>query len=324
MAMKLRVPGRAATKRRGLNRQQRRTVTFFLFISPWLIMLVAVGIIPLVLGVLTSLTNYDGLNLASVKFVGLRNYARAFADPDAAIAVRSTVYWTLLSLPAGLVCTFALAALANQPLKGVGLFRTLYYLPSVVPAVAAVTIWRIVLDKNAGLLNSALDVVRPGTAVGWMTDYILLGLTTIALWTGLGSGMVVFLAGLQNIPDELVEAARVDGANAVRVFRHVTLPLMTPVVFFQLVMGLIGAFQQLNYPLLLSTHPASGLPANAPRPIYLFMIHTYRQIFVYQRFGYGTALLWLLFVAVVLLTAVVFKSADYWVYSDVSKEGKQA
>jgi len=132
----------------------------------------------------------------------------------------------------------------------------------------------------------------------------------------------IFLAGLQNIPDELMEAAKIDGANGVQVFRHITLPLMTPVIFFQLVLGLIGSFQQLNLPLILSTVGlTTGVP---PRPIYLYMIHTYRQIFVYGRYGYGTALLWMLFVGTVVLTAIVFWSQKFWVYSEASTEGEQS
>ena len=127
--------------------------------------------------------------------------------------------------------------------------------------------------------------------------------------------MVIFLAGLQGIPVELNEAARIDGANSWQVFRHVTLPLMTPVIFFQLVLGLIGAFQQLNLPLLITTVgiTASRVP---PRPIYLYMIHTYRQIFTNQRFGYGTSLLWMLFIGILLLTGLVFWSQKYWVFTD--------
>jgi multiple sugar transport system permease protein len=215
-----------------------------------------------------------------------------------------------------------LALILNQDVKGRDFFRTLYYLPSVVPAVAAVTIFKIMLDKNNGLLNGVISLFRPGTAIGWLTTYALQGMTAVAVWTGLGAGMVIFLAGLQNIPDELVEAARIDGANTWQVFRYITLPLMTPIIFFQLIMGLIGSFQQLVYPLLLASLASSNFVSVPPRSIYLYMIHTYQQIFANQRYGYGTALLWLLTISVTALTLTVFWSQKFWVYSGDSLEAE--
>jgi multiple sugar transport system permease protein len=307
---------------RTLTRNQRRTLTFYLFVSPWLIGFVLLGIFPLLVGLLTSLTNYDGLNLATLKFVGLDNYARAFEDRDVSFSIVRTMLWGLANLPLWLVLSFLLALILNQDVKGRGLFRTIFYLPSLIPATAAVTAWRIILEKNFGMLNASISLFTPETvAIGWLSDYSLPGMTSIAIWGGLGAGMVIFLAGLQGIPDELKEAAQIDGANSWQVFRHVTLPLMTPVIFFQLVLGLIGSFQQLNLPLLVTKVgiAASSVP---PRPIYLYMIHTYQQIFTNGRYGYGTALLWMLFIGILLLTWIVFWSEKYWVYSDASERGR--
>jgi multiple sugar transport system permease protein len=294
-------------------------VTFYLFVAPWLIGFVVLGVFPLIVGFLTSLTDYDGLNLATVRFLGARNYLRAFSDPDVSFSLGRTLLWGLVNLPSWLIISFGLALILNQDVRGRDFFRTVYYLPSLIPAVAAITAWRIILERNYGMLNHLLSQFRPGTAIGWLSDYALPGMAAIAVWGGVGSGMVIFLAGLQSIPDELVEAARIDGANSWRVFRHITLPLMTPVLFFQVVLGLVGAFQQLNLPLILST-VGLGSTSVPPRPIYLYMIHTYRQIFVTGRYGYGTALLWMLFILVVLLTALVFWSQRFWVYTDVAAE----
>lgn len=306
-------------KGRGLKRAQRRTLTFYTFLTPWLLGVVFLALIPLIFGFLTSLTNYDGLNLGSIKFVGVKWYARAFSDPYVGFSLGRTLLWGALNLPLWMSISFVLALILNQEVKGRGLFRTLYYLPSVVPAVAAVTVWKILLDKNNGLFNGLISVFQPGTAIGWLTDYALQGMTMIAVWTGLGGGMVIFLAGLQNIPDELVEAAKIDGANGWQIFRYITFPLMTPVIFFQLIMGLIGSFQQLVYPLLLATvgTGAAGVP---PRGIYLYMIHTWQQIFANQRYGYGTALLWLLCIGVTALTLLVFWSQKFWVFSGDTPE----
>jgi len=307
--------------RRALTRNQRRTLTFYLFVSPWLIGFVLLGIFPLLVGLLTSFTNYDGLNLDTVKFVGLGNYERAFEDPDVSFSLVRTILWGLANLPLWLVLSFLLALILNQDVKGRGLFRTIFYLPSLIPITAAVTAWRIILEKNFGMLNASISLFTPEpVAFGWLSDYSLPGMTSIAIWGGLGYGMVIFLAGLQGIPDELKEAAQIDGANGWQVFRHITLPLMTPVIFFQLVLGLIGSFQQLNLPLLVTKVgiAASSVP---PRPIYLYMIHTYQQIFTSGRYGYGTALLWMLFIGILILTWIVFWSEKYWVYSGASEGG---
>ena len=307
---------------RTLTRNQRRTLTFYLFVSPWLIGFVLLGIFPLLVGLLTSFTNYDGLNLATVKFVGLGNYARVFEDTDVSFSLVRTILWGLANLPLWLVLSFLLALILNQDVKGRGFFRTIFYLPSLIPITAAVTAWRIILEKNFGMLNASISLFTPEpVAIGWLSDYSLPGMTSIAIWGGLGYGMVIFLAGLQGIPDELKEAAQIDGANSWQVFRHVILPLMTPVIFFQLVLGLIGSFQQLNLPLLVTK---VGIAATSvpPRPIYLYMIHTYQQIFTNGRYGYGTALLWMLFIGILILTWIVFWSEKYWVYSDASERGR--
>jgi len=317
------------TPRRGIrkpriSRKWRRTLWFYAFVAPWVLGFVFLWVFPLAAGFLVSLTNYDGLNLFDVKFVGLRNYVRAFTlDPDARFSFGQTLKWTVYNLPSWMTLSFVLALILNQRGKAKGFFRTLFYLPSIVPAVALVWTWRIILDKNYGLLNGLVSLFRPGTAIPWLTTYALQGVTVIAVWSGLGWGMVVFLAGLQGIPDELVEAARIDGANRFQVFWNVTIPLMTPVIFFVLVNGLIGSFQQFVIPQLLTAGGGStGLPPVPPRSVYLYMVHTYRQILSMQRFGYGTALLWLLFLMVAALTVVVFRTSHFWVYTEASaREG---
>ncbi len=303
-----------------MKRKQKRTLHFYLFISPWVLGVLVGGLIPLLIGFTTSFTNYDGLNLATVKFVGLKNYARAFADSDVSFSMGRTLVWGLLNLPLWLGLSFLLALILNQDVKGRGLFRTAFYLPSLIPATAAVAAWSIILERNYGILNSVISIFRPGTAIGWLSDFAMPGMTAIAVWTGLGAGMIIFLAGLQGIPHELIEAGRIDGAGTWYTFRYITLPLMTPIIFFQLIMGLIGVFQQLNLPLLLSTSSsAGGIPAPPPRAIYLYMIHTYYQIFANGRYGYGSALLWMLFLLIVVLIFIVFKTEKLWVYSEADE-----
>jgi len=302
-------------KKRHLTRKQRRSMNFFAFISPWAIGFILLGIVPLVLGLATSFTNYDGLNLPYLKFVGFDNYVRAFNDEDLWFAFGQTVKWGLINVPLWVGGSFGLALILNQGIKAEGIFRTIFYIPSLIPVAVAVRSWRLILERNYGMMNIFISMFTPEPfAVPWMSEYAMAGMTAISLWLGLGSGMIIFLAGLQGIPQELVEASRIDGANSWQVFRNITLPLMTPVIFFQFVMSLIGSFQQMNLPLVVSALGNSqGVP---PRPIYLYMIHTYRQIFSFQRYGYGTATLWILFVIVLALTLVVFWSQKFWVFYD--------
>ena len=312
------------SRHRPMSRKRRRTAWFYGFITPWLLGFIFLWIIPLSVGFLTSLTDYDGLNLATVKFLGLGNYMRVLTtDADALFSFGQTLKWTVLNLPTWMTLGFILALILNQDVKGLGFFRTAYYLPSVVPLVAMIWIWKIVLDRNAGLVNAMLNLIRPGTAINWLAVYALQGLTVIAVWSGLGWAMVVFLAGLQGISDELIEAARIDGANTLQIFGYITIPLMTPVIFFVLVNGLIGSFQQFMVPQLLASiggGAAAGFTQVPPRSVYLSMVHINRQIFNFQRFGYGISLLWLLFIIVAALTVVVFKTSRFWVYTDAKEK----
>ena len=291
----------------GLKRVQRNRLTFYTFLTPWLLGFIFLTVIPLAIGLVISFTNYDGLNWDSLKFVGFNNYSRAFTDPDVGFSLQRTLIWLGLYLPLWIIVSFSLALLLNQDMKGKGFFRVLYYLPTVVPAASAVMVWKAVLDKNNGLLNGSISLYKPGTAIGWLQNYSLQGMASIALWTGLGAGMIIFLAGLQNVPDELLEAAKIDGAGSWGILWNIILPLMTPVIFFQVIVGLIAAFQQLTYPLLLGYN-------------YLYMANTYKQIMQNQRYGYGTAMLWLLFIGIVILTGILFWSQKFWVYTGEAEE----
>ncbi len=309
-------------RQRLFSRTGRKTATFYLFVAPWLVGFVALGIIPLVLGFLTSLTNYDGLSLETTRFRGLDNYARALADPDVIYSFSRSAMWSALNTPTWVITSFILALILNQAVRGRDFFRTLYYLPSVVPVVATARIWILFLDTNNGLVNGLVSLFRPGTAIRWLNDFALPSLTAISVWGGLGGGMVIFLAGLQGIPPELEEAALIDGASKVKVFLHVTVPLMTPVIFFQLIMALISSLQAFAIPMLV--YGEGNMGKIPPRAVYLYVVNTYRHIFAFQRFGYGTALLWILFAVILALTLLVFHSARYWVHYEEAVEGGEA
>lgn len=308
--------------RRGFTRRQRKELAFYLFISPWILGFIFLTLTPLVLGFATSLTNFDGLNLPTLKFIGFDNYARALEDDEVAYALTRTAIFCLSAVPLGLVVSMTLAAMLNQDVKFRGAFRTILYIPYVIPVVAGTWAWKLMLDTNVGLVNAGLSAIRPGLAINWLADYATPTLVAYTTWAAAGGGMIIFLAGLQGIPAELREAAQIDGATTWRAFRSIVLPLLTPVIFFQLIMGLIGALQTFVQAILLAPTSAGGstmetLPA---RPNMFLMAYDYVQIFGKNRFGYGTALLWILFAIVLALTLIVFISERYWVHYEVGSE----
>ena len=290
--------------------------TFYLFISPWIIGFLLLTVIPLFYALMMSFTNFDGIS-PHWHWIGLANYSELFRDPDTWYSLSRTLLYTVLAVPLTIAGGLGLALLMNMRLRVVGLFRTLFYLPTVVPIVAAAITWRLIFGRDTGPLNALL-----GHSFDWLGDPMAFGaLLILALW-GMGSGMVLSLAGLQGIPQELREAAIVDGANPWQMFRSVTLPMLSPVLFFQVVTGVIAALQVLVQPLLLATagfgQDSSGL-SELPRSNYLYMVHVYAQFFQNQRFGYGSALLWILFLFVLVITILVFRSGSLWVYYEVDQ-----
>jgi multiple sugar transport system permease protein len=309
--------------RRGLSRRQRKELAFYLFIAPWIIGFLLLTLTPLILGFAISLTNYDGLNLDTVKYLGFRNYVRAIEDEEVSYALTRTAIFTLSAVPLGLIVSMTLAVLLNQEVRLRGVFRTLLYIPYIIPVVAGTWAWKLMLDVNTGLINAGLSVVQPGLAINWLADYATPTLVAYCTWAAAGGGMIIFMAGLQGIPSELREAAQIDGASSWRSFRSIVLPLLTPVIFFQLILGLIGALQTFVQAVLLAPAGSgvSGFMQILPaRPNMVLMAYDYVQIFSSQRFGYGAALLWILFALVLALALIIFVSERYWVHYEVGGE----
>jgi len=308
------MPRPAVWRRRGV----RRAVTFYLLISPWLLGFVLLSAIPLIGAFLMSFTNYDGLNFDYVRLVGADNYVRALGDPDAQYALGRTLLLMTVVVPLGLVLQLALALMVNQPIRFSNVFRTIFYLPYVIPIVAGIWVWKIFVDPTGGLLNALIGTVLPDVNVRWLVDYPTAVLAVLTIWGAAGGGMVVFLAGLQGIPAEYREAAMIDGASRAQVTRYITLPLLTPVIFFNLVTGIIVALQILVQPMLLSPGILGLNPGTVPpRDNYLYVVHAYIEIFTKQLFGYGSALLWLLFAVVLGLTVLLFRTSRRWVFYGV-------
>jgi multiple sugar transport system permease protein len=306
-------------------RARREARDFFIMIAPWLLGFVFLNLVPLLLGFAASFTNYNGLNLDRLKFMGLDNFTRALdlENKDFWISLFNTFKYAVIVVPVGQMCSLGLAALLNQKIRGRAIFRMLFYVPAILPLAGATRAWNLLWNKNSGLVNAVLSLISPGTAVNWTYDYFFLVLY-LYVWWHAGGGMVIYLAGLQGVPDELKEAALIDGANKFQVFRNVTLPLLTPVIFFQSILGIIGALQVMQVPILI--YGRAGLSGNVqmPRNMYMYMIYIYSQVFDFQRYGYGVALSWIFFVIVLVLTLLFLFSSRYWVYYEVPQEGERA
>lgn len=303
------------------KRERREIAAFHLFTAPWLIGFVCLSLLPLLVGLAASFTNYNGLNLDSLRFLGLRNYSRAFGQEDFLVSLVNSAKYAVVAVPVGLCLSLFLAIVLNQPIKGRNVFRLLYYVPSILPLFGAILAWRLLFGLQSGLVNAFLSLFKPGMAINWISDFYMPTLWLFSWWS-VGGAMVIFLAGLQGIPPELYEAARLDGAGPFGLFRHVTLPLITPVLFFQLIMGLIGALQVMEVPLLLTGRGGQSGRIQMAVDKYMYMVYTYSQVFDYQRYSYGVALAWIFFVIVLVLTLIVIRTSRYWVYYEVAQEGE--
>jgi multiple sugar transport system permease protein len=295
------------------RRARRQAFYFYLFVSPWLLGFVTLAAFPIVLGLLMSFTNYDGFSLERLDWVGTENYARAFDDPEARYAFGRTLALLVVVVPGTVLLQLVLALLLNRAGRGRGLYRTLFYLPTIIPIVASVWVWKAASSPE-GLINGAIDLFTghdPG--IHWLVDHPTGVLRVFVLWAWAGAGMLIFLAALQGIPTELREAAAIDGAGGLQVARKIVLPLLTPVIFFQLLGTLFLAFQILQEPILLNPGLA-GLANPPPRENNLFVVTAFQEAFVSQRFGYSAALLWILFATTLLAVLALFASARYWVY----------
>ncbi len=300
-----------------MNETKRRAIAFYVMTAPWLVVFLAFGLFPLLFGLYLSFTNYFGFNLDDLSFVGFSNYLSVFRDRDAIGALKQTFIFALINIPLGTSIAFTLALLLNNNTKGTGVFRTIFYIPSIVPAIVTTMMWKnILFTGNGGMLDRLLKIFGLGP-IPWLGyDYALMSLIIMSSW-GAGGGILIYLAGLKGVPDELYESAAIDGANYLQRLRTITMPLMTPVIFFNVIMGIIGALQQYLQPILLA---GDQLLARPIKPIYLYVVHAFQQIFANQRFAYGMALLWVLFVITLVLTIVVFKTSKYWVFYEDGEE----
>ncbi len=293
-----------------LEKRERRWG--LLFVTPWLLGLVLLFLLPLVLSLLMSFTNYelvdtDGQDAA---WVGLENWRRLFDDPDVANGLWVTLKFSLMFVPVSVFLPLFLAyLLTSDRLWGKSLFRVLFYLPSMVPLVAAMIIWRFYLNAESGWLARMLRWVGFDPP-NFMQDttWVLPGLVLISTW-GVGNAIIIFIAALRGVPKELYEAARIDGAGKWRQFRDVTWPMISPITFYNVIITLVGLGQYFLVPFILQG--PEGRPEGAAQ---FYTMVFYEETFSFFQAGYGAALAWAMFAVVFVLTVLLFWSAKYWVH----------
>ena len=288
------------------KRARRDLCNGLLFASPWIIGFVVFTAYAIAASLYYSFCRYD--ILTPPHWIGIKNYSRLLTNDELfARSLWNTMYMVVIGLPIGLVASLALSLLLNMKVKGIAIYRAIFYLPTLVPAVALATLWMWLLNTDIGLVNVMLSKV--GIAgPGWLTDPALAkpALILMGLW-GFGGSSILYLAGLQNIPDHLYEAAELDGANSFHKLRHVTLPMLSPVIFFNLIMGLIGSFQYFTQVYIMT----NGGPQDSTL---FYALYLFNRAFVDLKMGYASAMAWVLFAITLVCTLLVFKTSAKWVY----------
>ena len=294
-------------KRIRLTLAQREKLWAYLLISPWIIGFLIFTLGPMLASLYFSFTDYNIID--PPQWIGLANYRRAlFNDLLFWHSLRVTFHYAAMALPLSLVLGFSLAILLNQDIPGVKIWRTIYFLPSVIAGVAVALLWVNIFNPRIGVLNPFLETVFGIQGPRWLNDpeWALRSLVIMGLW-GVGGSMIIYLAGLQGIPSHLYEAAWLDGANRWQTFRNVTLPMMTPIIFYNLVLGMIGTFQYFT-----EVYVATG--GGPVRATLVYNLYLYQNAFQFFDMGYASMLAWILFAIVMFFTLLIFRSSEFWVY----------
>ena len=296
---------KSSTRARPSRQTVHRNLEGWLFASPWIIGFFLWTLGPMIASLVIAFTNWD--LITSPEFVGFSNFAKVAKDDLSWQSLKVTFIYAFTAVPLSIIFGMFLALLLNAKIRGQNFYRTAFYLPSVLSGVAVALLWRWLFSTEFGLFNTMLYYVGI-RGPSWLGDprWALPSLVMMSLWA-VGAGTIIYLAGLQGIPTDLYEAAEVDGAAGWRRFWNITIPMMTPVLFFQLVTGIILALQVFTQAFIMT----SGGPNNATL---FFVLYLYRNAFEYFRMGYASALAWVLFICILALTLVLYRSSDYWVY----------
>jgi multiple sugar transport system permease protein len=301
-------PGRARRLRDDLGREETRWA--FLFLAPWIVGFIIFTAGPMIASLVLSFTNL-GLR-RTFDFVGTANYERLVSDPRVVLALQNTAFYTVLHVPLAMGLALLLAMMLLRVGRAAGFFRTVFYLPTITPLVAVGALWLLLLNGQVGLINAVLGVFGID-GPNWTTDpdWIKPGLVLMSLWA-LGSTVVIYFAALRNVPVELYESARVDGASAWHQFRHITLPMISGALFFTLIVNTIASLQTFDqvYTMYFGTSNATA----GDRAGLFYVVYLFNQAFQSFRMGYASALAWLLFIIILIITFIQIRLSRRWVY----------
>jgi len=306
------VVGRLRRPHLGLAPLARREARWgLLFLSPWIIGFLAFTLIPMIVSLVFTFTNVNLDQEAPLQFVGLKNYAQLFADQQTWDSLAVTIRFALFNLPIAITLPFVIAVVMNSPLlRGASLFRIGWFLPYVIPFVSGVFAWQGMLNLETGWVNIFLKLIGVSNPPNWLQDttWIYPSLAFIGIWS-IGAALIVNLAGLKGIPTELYDAARIDGAGWLAQLRNVTLPMMSPVIFYSLILGVVDVLQYFLVPLVLNN--GTGEPDGTTN---FFNLYLYHNFFSFQRMSYGATMAWLLFAITLVVTLVLFRTSRRWVF----------
>lgn len=293
-------------KKTVVNKSFNRQWVAYLYILPWIVGFIAFQLYPFIASFVYSLSEFSILK--PMKFVGFNNYIKMFTNDRLFWkSLTVTLKYVIIAVPGKLIFALIIAMILNMKLRWINFYRTIYYLPSILGGSVAISIlWKFLFSRS-GTVNSFLNFLKL-PSIDWLgsPNLALMTMGLLVVWQ-FGSSMVLFLAGLKNIPVELCEAARVDGAGKIHTFFYITLPMLTPIIFFNLIMQMINAFKEFNAPYLIT----KGGPLNST---YLYGVMIYENAFSHLKMGYASAQSWVLFIIILVFTGLTFKSSPYWTF----------
>jgi multiple sugar transport system permease protein len=285
--------------------RRREAIAGYIAILPWFLGFLIFALGPMVASLVLVFMKWEVLTPPA--WIGLANFGRMLSDPLVSLSLRNTLFYTLLAVPLNMLAALLAAMLLNVGVRGTNLYRAIIYLPSQMPAVASAILWFFIFSPTYGLANDFLAWFGiPPQQWLWDVNLVKPSLVIMAIWA-FGGAMIIFLAGMQGIPEALYEAADIDGATIWTRFRHITIPMLSPVIFFNLVIGIIGSFQVFTNVFVMT----NGGPGNASLMLVLYI---YRNAFQNFKMGYASLLSWVLFAIVLVLTVVQFRTSRMWVY----------
>lgn len=293
--------------------KRREAINAYIMLAPWIIGFIAFTAGPMIASIVISFMDWPLLQ--APKWIGLENYRFMFKDELFWISLYNTIYYTVIGVPLRVIAALCVALAMNLKLRGISVYRTIYYIPSITPAVASSIMWLWIFNPDFGLANALLGYLGIHSRIRWIYDPALSkpSLILMSLW-GIGGMMIILLAGLQGIPEQLYEAAELDGAGLWHKFWHITLPMLSPSIFFVTIMQVISSFQVFTQAYVMTR----GGPANST----LFMVlYLYQNGFEFFRMGYASALAWALFMFVLVLTILQFRGSRYWVFYEGELRG---